>query len=441
MIYMFFEGIATLAECFILYFFLITTLGFKLLTRKKITIVTSGFVILTLVNAFIWDNFSHLFNLEYMYALSYILILLTFSRVILQGEWWNQAVLILISISSIFLINLILTIISGLILNNSYSEVLLMRNPARIFLLVFSKLALYIILASLSNALRKFKLYLQVMQCISAIIIFTISITIYNILEKMLFDNVIPFQYATVIMTGFAVIVLMLFFIISQILRNNQAELNRTALQTKLHDDEEKLNELIQWSKSVRTIQHDLSNHMVSVKQLIKEEKYEQTIEYIEQIEKNISGIPRFTDTNCSALNAILDTKRAICRQENIDLKCYLQSDLPETDNYAFSAVFGNLFDNAIEAEKNESEKAIRLAVETFRGCIRITMQNRINKPVLVDGKLPATTKKDTYNHGLGMYSVTDIINKSDGAIDMYEDRGWLVIDVLLPVTKQTRGN
>lgn len=254
----------------------------------------------------------------------------------------------------------------------------------------------------------------------------------------MLFDNVIPFQYATIIMTGFAVIVLMLFFIISQILRNNQAELNRTALQTKLHDDEEKLNELIQWSKSVRTIQHDLSNHMVSVKQLIKEEKYEQTIEYIEQIENNISGIPRFTDTNCSALNAILDTKRAICRQENIDLKCYLQSDLPETDNYAFSAVFGNLFDNAIEAEKYEDEKAIRLAVDTFKGCIRITMQNRINKHVLVDGKLPATTKKDTYNHGLGMYSVTDIINKSDGAIDMYEDRGWLVIDVLLPVMKQT---
>ena len=38
------------------------------------------------------------------------------------------------------------------------------------------------------------------------------------------------------------------------------------------------------------------------------------------------------------------------------------------------------------------------------------------------------------------MYSVTDIINKSDGAIDMYEDRGWLVIDVLLPVMKHTRG-
>ena len=76
----------------------------------------------------------------------------------------------------------------------------------------------------------------------------------------------------------------------------------------------------------------------------------------------------------CEIVNAILDTKRAICRQENIDLKCYLQSDLPETDNYAFSAVFGNLFDNAIEAEKNESEKAIRLAVETFRGCIRITI-------------------------------------------------------------------
>jgi sensor histidine kinase regulating citrate/malate metabolism len=237
-------------------------------------------------------------------------------------------------------------------------------------------------------------------------------------------------------MIGFSVIILLLFFIISQMSRRNQSELNRTALQTKLHDDEIKLNELMQWNASIRAIRHDLNNHLSSLKQLIKEEKYEQTIDYIKQIENNISGISYIHDTNCSALNAILDTKYAICNQENIDLKCYLQNELPELDNYAFSTVFGNLFDNAIEASKKENERAIRLAVETFKGCIRITMQNKISSPVLVNGKLPATTKKDTYNHGLGMYSVTDIINKYEGAINMYEDREWLVIDVLLPCLK-----
>lgn len=441
MIYIISEITATVSECFILYYFLITALGFRELSQKRIITSTICFIILTLINAFVWDNISHIFNLEYMYALTYILLLFIFSRITLNGEWTHQGVLILISIAAVFLINLILTIISGLILHNSYSEILLMRNPTRIFLLFFSKLALFTILYSASNALRKIKLYLQVIQCIASIIIFTITIAIYNILEKMLFDNVIPFQYATIIMSGFSVIVLMLFFITSQISKNNQSELTRTALQTRLHDDEIKLNELIHWSTSVRTIRHDLNNHMASVKQLIKEGKYEQTIDYIEQIEDNISCIPRFSNTNCSALNAILDTKRAVCQQENIDLKCYLQENLPEINNYAFSIVFGNLFDNAIEAEKNENEKAIRLAVETFKGCLRITMQNRISSPVLIDGKLPATTKKDTYNHGLGIYSITDIINKSNGAIDMYEDRGWLIIDALLPCSKNSNDN
>ena len=124
--------------------------------------------------------------------------------------------------------------------------------------------------------------------------------------------------------------------------------------------------------------------------------------------------------------------KRIICQKEQISLKCYIQKNLEPFDDAAFSTVFGNIMDNAIEAEKTEPNKEIRLSLESKGAYLHITVQNRIHASVLVDGRLPETSKKDKRNHGLGMYSVTETIMKNDGAINIFEQDGWLVVDVLM---------
>ena len=88
--------------------------------------------------------------------------------------------------------------------------------------------------------------------------------------------------------------------------------------------------------------------------------------------------------------------------------------------------------DNAIEAEKNEPQKEIRLSLESKGAYLHITVQNRIKVPVLVDGKLPNTTKRDKRNHGLGMYSVMETVTQNNVAINIYEKDGWLIVDVLM---------
>ena len=69
----------------------------------------------------------------------------------------------------------------------------------------------------------------------------------------------------------------------------------------------------------------------------------------------------------------ILGIKRIVCQKENIRLKCYIQKDLAPFDDAAFSTVFGNLMDNAIEAEKAEQEKKIRLSLESKGAYLHIT--------------------------------------------------------------------
>lgn len=434
MIYTISESLATALECIILYVFLISVLDFKQMSLPKRITGTMCFFAISLVNAGVFDKLNHLFNLEQYFTIAYVALLFVFARVMLKGDWWHQGVLILVSIVLVFLINLIITICSGIIMKDTYSELLLMRNPTRIFLLIISKLALAVLLLTISSAIRKKKFSLHIIQCTVAIIVFILSIIIGVTVEKMLLDNIVPLKYATIIMISLSVITVLLFFILAQFLKINQSEMNKVALQTRIHDDETKYAELEQWNKSVRTIRHDMNNHLTAIKQLVAEKDFQNTIKYIEKIEESIAEIPHLSNTNNSTVNAILDIKRMICHSEGIDLKCYIQNDLPEIDNFSFSTVFGNLIDNAIEAERKEKQKEIRLAVESDGGSIRITIQNKIHNSILVNGQIPKTSKSDKQNHGLGIQSVIDTVNQNNGAIDFYEQDGWLIADVLMAI-------
>lgn len=429
MIYTIAEFIATVTDCVILFWFLIFSLSFKKIPALLKVVITSLFSAVMILNIVVLN---YHFTLEGVFTVLYLITLFGFSAISLQGKWWHQLVLSLVGLLAIFLTNAILLVTSSFILREEYDDILIMRNPARIFLLFLSKLILLCMLIPVANMIRKRKITLHLLQSVIAIIALMVSVVAGITVEKMILEHLLPPLYATIIMVSLAIINILLIFILVQFTVQNQSQLNQVALQTRLNDDEKKLQESVQWSKSVRALRHDLSNHLISISQYIKSGEEDKALAYIEKISGSLPDAPTFTDTNNPTLNAILDLKRMICQKENISLKCYIQKDLAPFDDTAFSTVFGNIMDNAIEAEKSQPQKEIRLSLESKGAYLHITVQNRIQDPVLVDGKLPDTTKRDRSNHGLGMYSVTETVTQNNGAINIYEKDGWFIVDVLM---------
>ena len=434
MIYTIAEFIATVTDCVILFSFLIFSLSFKKISQLLKIVITSVFSVIMLLNILILNYY---FTLEGVFTVLYLIILFSFSVIALQGKWWHQLVVSLIGLLAIFFINAVITVFSSIILNEEYDDLLLMRNPARIFLLFLSKLSLLCILIPAANVIRKKKITLHLFQGVISIIALTASVISGITIEKMILEHMFSPLYATIIMSSLAIINILLLFILAQFSVQNQTQLNQVALQTRLNDDEKKLQESVQWSKSVRALRHDLGNHLISISQYIKSGDGDKALAYIEKISDSLPDAPAFTDTNNPSLNAILDLKRIICKKDSISLKCYIQEDLAPFDDVAFITVFGNIMDNAIEAEKKESQKEIRLSLESKGAYLHITVQNRIKDPVLVNGKLPVTAKSDKRNHGLGMYSVTETVTQNNGAIHIYEKDGWFIVDVLMLCDKR----
>lgn len=430
MIYAISELLATAIDSIIFVLFLVYSLSYK---RKRLInlIISWIFAGLFFLNTTLINSIS---TLEGMYTISYFIILFLFCRISLKGKWWHQLLLVIVALAGTFLVNTFILIASSFLLKQEYSDIILMRNPARIFLLFTSKIFLMGLLFPVAIGVRKQRIILHILQAIISIISLLATITAGIIIEKMILEDMIPVEYASIIMVCLAIIDVLLLFILIQFSVQNRSALRQVALQTRLHDDEIKIKETVQLNKSVRTMHHDMNNHMSMLACYIEKGEYQKALKYIEKITNDLIKCKIYTDTNNQTLNAMIDLKRAVCTNEGILLKCYIQNDIPEFNDVAFCTVFGNLMDNAIEAEKKETNKEIRLSIELQGSYLRITIQNNISSEVLVNGKLPKTSKSDKINHGLGIESINNTVSKNNGAIEFYEQDGWFISDVLMPI-------
>ena len=77
--------------------------------------------------------------------------------------------------------------------------------------------------------------------------------------------------------------------------------------------------------------------------------------------------------------------------------------------------LLSNLLDNAIEAcnSSGSSETHISLILKTSKGFLSILVRNSKNPQTKFSH---TTTKKDSFNHGLGLSIVEDICHKYDGS-------------------------
>jgi signal transduction histidine kinase len=436
MIYTIAEYIATAFDSIILVGFLIFALTFRDIKKPLKIILPLLFSGLFFATTSILNSFS---ILEGAFIILYCVVLFGFARSALKGTWLRQLLAVLIELVTIFFVNSVISVISSYVLQEEYEDLLLMRNASRIVLLCISKVALVSVLLPIANSIRERKFVLHFVQALVSVITLVVTVIAGSVIEKMVFEHYLPMHYATIIMCCLAVIDILLLFIMLQFSVHNHTVMNQVALQTRLRDDEAKLKETLQWDRSVRSLQHDLSNHMTAIVQYIENGDKQNALSYIERITGTLAKFPNHTNTTSPTLNAIVDLKRMICSQEGISLKCYIQTDLSDFDNLSFNTVFGNLMDNAIEAERKEPVKEIRISLEMAGSYLHITIQNRIHKPVLINGEMPGTSKKDKQKHGLGMYSVTETIERCHGVLDISGNEEWLIVDVLLPCNEPTK--
>lgn len=183
---------------------------------------------------------------------------------------------------------------------------------------------------------------------------------------------------------------------------------------------------------------HDLKHNIRLMNTLINEND----IEGIKEILKNLdSHIEQNTITKyCmnKTLNGILSHYAEEAKNQNIslDIQVHIQEKC-EIDDYDLCIVFGNAFENAIEAcRKLDDKKEIQIKAEKIGDHLIIRFTNTFDGTINKEGDRLLTTKTKTPG-GLGVDSIKSVVTKYHGDYSISYENNIFNLNIALNTLKE----
>ncbi|HJC44216.1 MAG TPA: GHKL domain-containing protein, partial [Candidatus Mediterraneibacter gallistercoris] len=204
-----------------------------------------------------------------------------------------------------------------------------------------------------------------------------------------------------------------------------QAEINRLQTDYALQIDEN--------LKILRSVRHDIKNHLIIIDGYAAQKKFEKIHEYISRIGDRFKDTAPI-QTSSTAVSAILNEKSALAQQKNIS--CEITCDFLDlkVDDFTMITILGNLLDNAITAASKCADGWIRANLQQQDSLLTITIDNSHAEEIREKDGVFTSTKTGKPNiHGIGIKNVRKAVSDLRGQIDINYTGSTFHIGIVLP--------
>ncbi len=181
------------------------------------------------------------------------------------------------------------------------------------------------------------------------------------------------------------------------------------------------------YSENAKTF-HDMHNHIGAVRSLLTAEKYDKAIEYLDDLQKPVSGMTTAVWTGDETVDYLINSRISAAANEGITFDT--QIEFPKSTNIGgadLCAVLGNLLDNAFDAVRKDSSsenRSIKLTIRRINCMLVIKVANTFSGELRAsDGKL-RTTKTEKGLHGWGIDSARTAAEKYSGTVQTTAENG-----------------
>ena len=184
--------------------------------------------------------------------------------------------------------------------------------------------------------------------------------------------------------------------------------------------------------RQVRTLRHDLRNHLTALRGLVDMGEDGKALQYIDQLVDSpaLRGGKRLCEND--AASAVLSAKAEAMGRSGLtaDFSVSLPKDLPlaEVD---LCALLGNAADNAMEAAEEAEDKTVTLRCRAEKGLFMLRVENAYAGELAPD---LATTKADRTSHGFGLAGMREIAERLGGSLETRAGGGRFQLVVCLPL-------
>lgn len=181
----------------------------------------------------------------------------------------------------------------------------------------------------------------------------------------------------------------------------------------------------------IRTLRHDLSNHITVMQGLLAQGNEDQVSRYLDTLASSpaLSGGKRYTENE--AANVVLSSKAAQMELLGLipDFEVHLPKELsiPATE---LCALLGNALDNAIEGVSSAENRTIILCARLDKGAFMLKVHNAIGGKINAD---LSSTKANPDFHGYGLSGMREIAMRNAGSLETGIKDGYFELLICFP--------
>lgn len=376
---------------------------------------------------------NHFYQFEGMLSLTILLLYILYAVFFTNGRVINQVLTTVMLFSLVILINVSVTMCMSMVLGIRDTVIFTDSDGARLFALFLTKIIYFAVTRMIVHMYKKDFIELATNETLLMVAMFGLLFVICTVLIRlqMRYPEIKDSVFGAVLCA--LLLYVFVYYMLGKIARDNKDKMQIKLLETQLSEQRNLMEEAGQVHRDIKKTEHDLKHHLFSVLGMVKMGKTEDAEQYLESLLHNYeASVFRYIQLDNSAISSILNFKIGRCHSSNIDMKTEIETDFDGFSDTDICVLLANVLDNAIEASEKVSVPKILVHLWDDKGYLHIDVRNRIEQPVLTDNRELATTKLDKDKHGLGIYSISQIVNRYDGMKDHYEKGGYFITDIWL---------
>ncbi len=192
-------------------------------------------------------------------------------------------------------------------------------------------------------------------------------------------------------------------------------------------------------NNKLRSIKHDVSNHIQTAYSLFSNGETQRGIELINELRTRYATVDQMVFCNNPVVNIILANKKSEAEEKNIEMWINVKEnpDCAWITDFDLSTVICNLLDNAISGCIFSEQSHPRISVEILRKnrylVIKVLNSCKVGMNIESTDRLE-TTKENGVVHGLGMPIIASIAQKYRGDFAVSAQNGIFTATVAMAI-------
>lgn len=220
-----------------------------------------------------------------------------------------------------------------------------------------------------------------------------------------------------------------------EIKRHEEDAMQSVLVSKQMEELSEHVHSMENIYSDIRSIRHDMNNHVMILGNLLERSETDEAIEYLNEWQNGFPVAEMNARTGNPVTDIVISEKMREAKEAGIEfVSDFHYPRSAKAESIDIGIILSNALSNAIRAASSIDDSKVEVSAWTNNNAYLIQVKNTYREKLSLNSEtgLPETTKSDIERHGFGLLNMKRITEKYYGTISLEQDKEIVIFTAML---------